>query len=110
VRFLVRYAPANIPRLGEAGLNAASVVFALAMAASAAVICTVMPAASAVRMRLESVVMLAVAGLFLLSYRSIVSADVGFANRDRLTVNLQLRGGGLFASRGLHRRVSYPSF
>src|SRR5205085_954377 len=55
VRILVRFAPADISRLSEAGVNPASVVFALALAASAAVICTVMPAMSAMRMRLESV-------------------------------------------------------
>ena len=137
VRILVRLAPHDIPRLGEAGLNPGSMAFALATAVSATVICTMMPAASALRMRLESVlreggtrvslshgnlrarhlfvfaqaavtvVMLAVAGLFLLSYRSILSADVGFGNRDTLTVNLQLRGAGLFASQGAGRRVSY---
>ncbi len=137
VRILVRLAPADIPRLGEAGLNPASLVFALATAASAAVICTVMPAMSALRMRLESVlreggtrlslsrrslrarntfvlaqaavtvVMLAAAGVFLLSYRLMMSADIGFGNRDTLTVNLQLRGGGLFASQGGGRRVTY---
>ena len=138
VRILVRFAPADIPRISEAGLNPASVVFAMATAASAAVICTVMPAMSAMRMRLESVlreggtrlsmsrrslrarnmfvlaqaavtvVMLAVAGLFLLSYRSIMSADIGFENRDTLTVNLKWRGPGLFASGGIDRRAPYP--
>jgi putative ABC transport system permease protein len=137
VRVLIRLAPADIPRLNEAGLNPASAVFALATAASAAVICTVMPAASAMRMRLEAVlresatrlsmsrrslaarntfvlaqaavtvVMLAVAGLFLLSYRFMMTADIGFGNRDALTVNLQLRGSGLFASQGRNRLVSY---
>jgi putative ABC transport system permease protein len=137
VRVLVRLAPRDIPRLGDAGLNPAGIAFALSTAAIAAVICTMMPAASAMRMRLDpvlreggtrlslsrrslrarhlfvlaqaavTVMMLAVAGLFLLSYRSITSADIGFHNRDTLTVNLQLRGAGLFASRGLDRRVSY---
>lgn len=136
-RILVRLAPADIPRLGEAGLSLASVLFAVATAASAALICTMMPALPALRMRLEAVlreggtrvsmsrrslrarntfvlaqtaitvVMLAVAGLFLLSYRAMMAADIGFANRDALTVNLQLRGGGLFASQGRSRLVSY---
>jgi hypothetical protein len=36
-----------------------------------------------------------------------MSADIGFHNRDALTVNLQLRGGGLFATQGLHRHAFY---
>jgi putative ABC transport system permease protein len=137
VRVLIRLGPGDIPRLGEAGVNPASIAFALGTAAFAAVICSLLPAMSAMRMRLESalreggtrlslsrrslrarntfvltqaavtVTMLAIAGLFLLSYRSLMSADIGFANRDALTVNLQLRGAGLFASRGIDRRVSY---
>jgi len=136
VRILIRLAPADIPRLAEAGIHPASLAFAVATAATAAIACTLLPAMSAIRMRLESVlreggtrlslsrqslrarntfvlaqaavtvVMLTVAGLFLLSYRSILSADVGFHNRDTLTVNLQFRGTGLFASQG-KRRLSY---
>ena len=54
-----------------------------------------------------TVVMLVLAGLFLLSYRSMMLADFGFANGDALTVNLQLRGPGLFATQGLHRHEFY---
>jgi putative ABC transport system permease protein len=137
IRVLVRLAPDDIPRLSEATLNPASIAFALTAAVFAAVVCTVMPAMSALRMPLEAalreggtrlslsrrglrtrntfvlaqaavtVVMLALAGLFLLSYRSMMSADIGFRNRDALTVNLQLRGPGLFATQGLQRHAFY---
>lgn len=138
IRLLVGLAPADIPRLSEAGLNPASLGFALTAAACAALVCTIMPGISAMRMPLEAVlreagtarlslsrgslrmrntfvlaqagvtvVMLVLAGLFLMSYRSMMSADIGFANGDALTVNLQLRGPGLFATQGLHRHEFY---
>jgi len=43
-------------------------------------------------------VLLATAALLVLSYRSMMSADTGFANRDALSMDLQLRGAGLFAA------------
>jgi putative ABC transport system permease protein len=137
IRLSVRLAPADIPRLSEAGLNPASVGFALTTAVFAAVVCTIMPGMCATRAPLDTalreggtrlslsrrslrirnffvlaqsavtVVMLALGGLFLLSYRSMMSADIGFRNRDALTVNLQLRGPGLFATEGLHRHAFY---
>ena len=42
--------------------------------------------------------LLATAALLVLSYRSMMSADTGFANRDALSMDLQLRGAGLFAA------------
>jgi putative ABC transport system permease protein len=45
-----------------------------------------------------------------LSYRSMMSADIGFANRDALSMNLQLRGPGLFGAQGFDpkfRRAFY---
>jgi putative ABC transport system permease protein len=44
-----------------------------------------------------TVVLLAMASLLMLSYRSMMSADTGFANRDALSMNLQLRGPGMFS-------------
>jgi putative ABC transport system permease protein len=137
VRIMVRLAPSDIPRLAEAGLNPASIAFALATAAVASVICTVLPAMSAMRMTLDSVLreggtrlslsrrslqarnvfvlgqtavtvtMLAISGFFLLSYHAIMTANIGFDHRDALTVNLQLRGPGLFASQGIKRAGFY---
>lgn len=128
IRILIYWAPKDIPRLNHASLNPASVLLALLGASAAAVACTVVPGMPALRMRVESVLregsarvslsrhslrtrnafilaqssvsvaMLILAGLFLLSYRALISADVGFAHRDTLTVNLQVRGPGLFAS------------
>lgn len=137
IRLLVLLAPADIPRLSEAGLNPASLGFALTTAILAAMVCTVMPGMSALRAPVEAalreggtrlslsrqslrtrntfvlaqatitVVMLVLSGLFLLSYRSMMSADIGFNNRDALTVNLQLRGPGLFATQGVNRHAFY---
>jgi putative ABC transport system permease protein len=130
IRFLVRWAPGDIPRLPEASLDLASFCFAAGAAALAAVACTVIPGWAATRMHLEAalrqggvrlslsrregrtksvvilaqaavtVMLLALASLLVLSYRSMMSADIGFANRDALSMNLQLRGPGLFGAQG----------
>ncbi len=127
IRFLVRWAPADIPRLSAAQLNLNSLGFAVGIATLATIACTLISGWSATRMNLESVlreggtrssssrgglrtrnlfilaqaavtvVLLAMAGLFLFSYRSMMSADIGFANRDTLSMNLVMRGPGLFA-------------
>jgi putative ABC transport system permease protein len=127
IRFLVRWAPGDIPRLAEAALDPRSFCFAAGAAALAAIACTVIPGWSATRMHLESalreggarlsashgaertrsifilaqaavtVMLLAMAALPVLSYRSMMSADTGFANRDALSMNLQLRGPGMFS-------------
>ena len=39
--------------------------------------------------------LLALSGLFLMSYRSMMTADIGFANRDTLSMNLALHGSRL---------------
>jgi predicted permease len=128
IRFLVRWAPADIPRLSMAHLNLNSFCFAVGVAALATIACTLISGWSATRVNLESVlraggtrssasrsglrtrnvfllaqaavtvVLLAMAGLFVLSYRSMISPEIGFANRDALSMNLVLRGSGLFAS------------
>ena len=57
-----------------------------------------------------TLVLLATPALLVLSYRSMMSADAGFANRDALSMNLQLRGPGLFAAQGFdtkYRRSFY---
>jgi putative ABC transport system permease protein len=121
IRVLVRWAPPDIPRLTEASLNLHTFGFTAAAAALAAVACSVVPGWFAIRAHLEStlreggfrssrsrsaakarnvfilvqagmtVVLLAMAALLLLSYRSMMAADTGFANRKALTMNLQLR-------------------
>jgi len=142
IRFLVRWAPADIPRLSEAALNLNSFGFAAAAAALAAIGCTAIPGWSATRLHLESalreegarssltrragvtrsifilaqtavtVMILVMASLLVLSYRSMMSADTGFRNRDALTMNLQLRGPGLFSGQGFDtesRRLFYSN-
>jgi len=128
VRFLVRWAPPDIPRLTDAALDLNSFCFAAGAAALAALACTVVPAWSATRMHLESglreggtrlslsrqgartrgafilvqaavtVTLLAMAVLLVLSYQSMMSVDTGFRNRDALTMNLHLRGPGAWNS------------
>jgi putative ABC transport system permease protein len=44
-----------------------------------------------------TVMLLAVACLLVLSYRSMISSDTGFANHDAVSMNLQLRGPGTFS-------------
>jgi predicted permease len=128
IRFLVRWAPGDIPRLPEAALDAGSFCFAAMAAMLAAVACTLIPGWVATRMHVESalreggarlslsrregrtrnifilvqtavtVTLLVLASLLVLSYRSMMSADIGFRNRDTVSMNLQLRGPGMFSA------------
>jgi putative ABC transport system permease protein len=113
IRGLVRWAPPDIPRLPEATLNLHTFWFAAAAAALAAVGCSLLcpigaPGWFAIRSSRSrrgartrnvfilaqaavTVMLLAIAALLVLSYRSMMAADTGFANRDALTMNLQLR-------------------
>ena len=127
---LVRWPPADIPRLPEAALNLNSFCFAAGAVAFVAAICSLAPGWAALRMRLQSairesdlrssvahhdsrarnlfvfaqsaatVVLLAAAVLLVLSYRSVAFTDTGFANRDALTLDVTLRGPGLFPAQG----------
>ncbi|HLX42778.1 MAG TPA: ADOP family duplicated permease [Bryobacteraceae bacterium] len=127
IRVLIRWAPEDIPRLSDAALNLDCAFFAAGVAALAAIACTVIPGWSATRMQVEAalreggarssmsrrasrarslfvaaqsavtVVLLVVASLLILSYRSMMSAHTGFANRDAVSMNLQLRGPGMFS-------------
>jgi putative ABC transport system permease protein len=140
IRFLVRWAPGDIPRLPEAALDLSSFCFAVGAAALAAVACTVIPGWAATRMNLESVLrqggvrlslsrrdgriksvfilaqaavtvmLLVLASLLVLSYRAMMSADIGFRNRDALSMNLQLHGPGMFSAQAFDpkfRRAFY---
>ncbi|HTA43360.1 MAG TPA: ADOP family duplicated permease [Bryobacteraceae bacterium] len=127
IRILVRWAPGDIPRLPQAALDPRSFGFAAGIAALAALACTVIPGWTATRMHVESalreggarlspsrgaatmrylfvaahstvaMMLLGLAALLVLSYRAMMSADIGFANRDAVSMNLQLHGPGLFA-------------
>ena len=140
IRMLVRWAPSDIPRLPQAALNLESFGFAAGIAALSAIACTIVPAWAATRMHVESalreggtrlsssrrqgrmryvfvvahsaltVVLLVLASLLVLSYRAMMSADIGFANRDALSMNLQLHGPGLFSAQAFdakYRRSFY---
>jgi predicted permease len=128
VEILVRSAPPDIPRLTEAALDARAFSFAAGAASLAAVACTLIPALLVARLPLQSalkeggarlsvsyqtermrrlfllaqaaatVTLLVMAVLLVVSYERMVTADTGFANRDAVSMNLQLRGPGLFAS------------
>jgi predicted permease len=128
IRFLVRWSPADIPRLADTALHFESFWFAAGAAAFATVACSILPgwffthtnvgaalresnsrtSLSRTGKRIQNVlifaqaavtvVSLAMAAFLVLSYRSMLTADTGFANRDALSMNLALRGPGLFAS------------
>ncbi len=139
IRILVRWAPADIPRIADAGIHLPAIAFAIGTAMMAALICTVIPAWAALRVPLDSIlressvrtslsrgglrirngfvcvqaaitaVLLVLAGLFVFSYHALSTADLGFAHRDTLTLNVRVRGPGLFAnSRGTMRGPLYP--
>ncbi|MDE0108357.1 MAG: ADOP family duplicated permease [Bryobacterales bacterium] len=128
IHSLVKWPPADIPRLSEASLDLNSFCFAVGAAAFVAVVCSLAPGWALSRMRLESAiregdprssvshranrsrglfvlaqsavtfVLLATAVLLVLSYRSVALVETGLANRDALTMDVSLRGPGLFPS------------
>ena len=130
IRSLVKWPPADIPRLSEASLDLNSFCFAAGAAAFVAVVCSLAPGWAVSRMRLESAiregdfrssvardairardlfvltqsavtfVLLATAVLLVLSYRSVAFVETGFANRDALTLDVTLRGPGVFPALG----------
>ena len=139
IRFLVVWAPADIPRLAEATLDLNSFCFAAGVAALAAIACSIVPGWSATRVPLDlslreggvrssmshragrtrdmfilaqgaaTVALLAVAALLVLSYRSMMS-DTGFANRDAVTMLVQLRGPGLFPALAFDRESRHAFY
>lgn len=130
IHSLVKWSPADIPRLSEASLDLNSFCFAAGAAAFVAVVCSLAPGWAVSRMRLESAiregdprssvshranrardlfvlaqsavtfVLLATAVLLVLSYRSVAFVETGLANRDALTMDVTLRGPGLFPAQG----------
>ncbi len=56
-----------------------------------------------------TVVLLAVAALLVLSYRSMMS-DTGFAGRDALTMEVQLRGPGLFPAQSFDEKSKHAFY
>ena len=120
IRFLVRWSPADIPRLAEASLSGNAFCFAAGAAGLAAMACSLIPAWPAMRIEIETalreggartslsrragrsrnifvmaqaavtVMLLAVALLLTLSYRAMMAADTGFAHRDALSMNVRV--------------------
>ena len=140
IRSLVRWSPADIPRLSEASLDLNSFCFAAGAAALVTVVCSLAPGWAASRMRLESAiregdlrssvshhanrardlfvlaqsavtfVLLVTAVLLVLSYRSVAFVETGLANRDALTMDVSLRGPGLFPSQAFDRGTTHAFY
>ena len=132
IHSLVKWSPADIPRLSEASLDLNSFCFAAGAAAFVAVVCSLAPGWAVSRMRLESAiregdprssvsqranrardlfvlaqsavtfVLLATAVLLVLGYRSVAFVEAGLANREALTLDVTLRGPGLFPAQGFN--------
>jgi predicted permease len=140
LRILVRFAPPDIPRLPDAALDLGAFSFAAAITCIGAIACTVIPAWVATRIGADSalregqvrssssrregrlrhvfvvahsalsVMLLVAASLLVLSYRAMISSDIGFAHRDAVSMNLQLHGPGLFSGQAFdatRRRMFY---
>ena len=140
IRFLTRLAPTDIPRLQDAALNLEGFCVAASAAVMAAIVCAVLPGWLVTDRHLEAalreggmrsslsrngarmknafllvqaavtIVLLSMACLLGLSYRSMMTADLGFSNQDALTVNLVLHGRGLVSGQAITpktRRVFY---
>ena len=133
IRSLVTWPPADIPRLSEASLDLNSFGFAAGAAAFVAAVCSLAPGWAVSKMHLESAikdgdprfsvssragrardlfvlaqsavtfVLLATAVLLVLGYRSAAFIDTGFGNRDALTMDVTLRGPGLFPAQAFDR-------
>ncbi len=128
IRFLVKWSPADIPRLSDAALHIQSFGFAAGTALLAAMVCSILPGWLITRTNLEAalrsggvrtsvsrtggrtqsafvfaqaattVTLLVMAALLVMSYRSMMTADTGFSNHDALSMNVTLRGPGLFGA------------
>lgn len=139
IRVLVRFAAADIPRLEDTHLDLRGFAFAAGAALLAALACSIAAAWPAGRMNLESalreagarwsasragtarflfvpaqaavtVVLLVIATWLILSYRAMISAGIGFSNRDAVSMNLTLRGPGVLSGQSFNaaaRRAFY---
>jgi putative ABC transport system permease protein len=122
IHLLIRWAPADIPRIEDATLDPAALGFALVAAFAAAAACLVGPASLLYSGSLDSllreggarstgartvrrlqgafltvqsaltVAILAAGLLLFVSYGAVIRTDLGFAHRDTLTMNLAFYG------------------
>ena len=114
VQVLIHFAPPDIPRIDAASIDRLVLIFADAVACIVALACAAAPCLTAARfsrsrrltakrpgLRLQStftvvqtaatVVLLAACLLIVVSVRAMLRADIGFHNRDTITMNLALR-------------------
>jgi predicted permease len=134
IRILVALAPADIPRLADAGISWEAVGFGIVLSLVTALACSLAPAVIATRMNLETLlreggvrltgsrrgrrmqnlftmgqvavtaVLLTASTLVVISVRAMLKTDTGFANLDTVTMNLALRGPQMDEAR---RRIFY---
>ncbi len=122
IRMLVALAPPDIPRLTDATVNWPVLCFAAGLSILAAIACSVAPTLIAAQLNIEaalreggtrlsgsrhgnrmqrifiigqtatSLILLTASLLIVISVHSMLTADIGFAHRDAVTMNLALRG------------------
>ncbi len=122
IKLLISIAPADIPRLQDAGINWPALGFAAGVSVLGAIACSAIPVFVATRWNLEtvlreggvrlssarhssrmqfgfiiaqtaaSVVLLIASVLIVLSVRAMLGTDTGFSHPDAVTMNLALRG------------------
>jgi putative ABC transport system permease protein len=140
IRFLVKWSPGDIPRLSEAALNVQSFGFAASVALLAAIVCSILPGWFITRTNLEAALrtggarstvsrtggrtqsafvfaqaavtamLLLMAGLLVMSYHSMMTADTGFANHDAVSMNVALRGPGLFGAQAYDLKARHAFY
>lgn len=140
IRFLIRWDPGDIPRLAQATLDPRSFAFAAAVGGFVAILCSLSSGWTAFRMRLDTAirsdsgrssmtrrastarnvfvlshaaltaVLVSTTVLLVLSYVALTSADTGFANHDTLTMDVQLRGPGLFPGQSIDRQARHAYY
>lgn len=122
IKMLILAAPANIPRLADARIDRDVLLFAAILSLLTALACSIAPALIATRSNLDTrlregasrlagsrrgrrmqaaftfvqtaitVVLLTASLLIVITVHSMLNTDIGFANRNVVTLNLALRG------------------
>ncbi len=122
VRLLVAWAPSEIPRIADAGIRGEALIFASSASLLTALACSLAPCWLATQLNVSTmlreggarltsgrggrliqaafttvqtavtVVLLAASLLIAVSFHAMLSEDIGFANRDAVTMHLNPRG------------------